>query len=121
MFVDNVRSLVRLFLFSYFFLVARGDKNVRNELGDFVDIDSSDGPMDVVIIRSGNVVSSGSSDCKPSEHNHTEYHGSEFSTLATTPSSARLSGNVTDDKHACSCPPLIPADASGFFIPVIVH
>nr|GMC56809.1 probable ubiquitin-like-specific protease 2A isoform X1 [Ipomoea batatas] len=66
--------------------------------------------MDVGIIKSHTVASSGSSGCKPSEHNRNEYHGSEFSSLATTTTSARLSGIVTDDKHLYSRPPLIPAD-----------
>ncbi|XP_031128893.1 probable ubiquitin-like-specific protease 2A [Ipomoea triloba] len=82
---------------------ARGVKNIVYEFVDgLVDTGSSDGPMDVGIIKSHTVASSGSSGCKPSEHNH----GSEFS----SPSSARISGIVTDDKHVCSRPPLIPAD-----------
>ncbi|XP_019196945.1 PREDICTED: probable ubiquitin-like-specific protease 2A isoform X2 [Ipomoea nil] len=89
----------------------RGVKNILNEFVDeLVNTGSSDGPMDVEIIKSDTVASSGSSGCKPSEQNRTEYHGSEFSSLATTTSSARLSGIVTDDKHVCSSPPLIPAD-----------
>nr|GMD28331.1 probable ubiquitin-like-specific protease 2A isoform X1 [Ipomoea batatas] len=97
---------------------ARAVKNILNEFVDeLVDTRSSGGPMDVGIIKSHTVASSGSSGCKPSEHNRTEYRASEFSSLATTTSSARLSGIVTDDKHLYSRPPLIPADASRFFIP----
>nr|GLL33523.1 probable ubiquitin-like-specific protease 2A isoform X1 [Ipomoea trifida] len=92
---------------------ARAVKNILNEFVDeLVDTRSSGGPMDVGIIKSHTVASSGSSGCKPSVHNRTEYHGSEFSSLATTTSSARLSGIVTDAKHLHSRPSLIPADAS---------
>nr|GMD29191.1 probable ubiquitin-like-specific protease 2A isoform X2 [Ipomoea batatas] len=90
---------------------ARAVKNILNEFVDeLVDTRSSGGPMDVGIIKSHTVASSGSSGCKPSEHNRTEYRASEFSSLATTTSSASLSGIVTDDKHLYSRPPLIPAD-----------